>query len=155
MPAPYLAAAAPARDPRQDAGSEPGSLGRTRDPRPAPAPSPQAPSRPLRRPPASRAFPRARTAHARRPRARPAPPIARAPSFLPSLPPRLGNIRDTAVGQRPGWPRTAQARRRRAWGGEREGGAGSGGSKSCREGGAAPGVAAGRGRERSCARSRR
>lgn len=41
------------------------------------------------------------------------------------------------------------------WGGEREGGAGSGGSKSCREGGAAPGVAAGRGRERSCVRSRR
>lgn len=86
MPAPYLAAAAPARDPRQDAGSEPGSLGRTRDQSPVPAPSPQAPSRPLRRPPASRAFPPARTAHARRPRARPAPPIARAPSFPPSLP---------------------------------------------------------------------
>lgn len=44
-------------------------------------------------------------------RARPAPPIA------PSLPPsrrRLGKIRDTAPGERPGRRRCAQARRRRA-----------------------------------------
>lgn len=85
---------------RQDAGIRP-----LRGPSGAPRrPQPRAPSR-------------APTAHAPRPEARPAPPIASAPSIAPSLLPslwRLGKIRDSAPGERPGGRHSAQARRRRA-----------------------------------------
>lgn len=76
--------------------------------------APQVPSQPLRHPPASRPFPRAHRARAPAEGAAKAPIAFPASLSLPSSLPWLGNIRDTALGKRPGCRHTAQARRCRA-----------------------------------------